>query len=248
MSRLRLALVLLACAALPATAASRIVPATPTAFERVNLRMTVDSCAFNPGTVHVSAAANTLRVTQQLNACLLPGEPQVVDVRLGSLPAGDYRVEVFASPRTDGPPAETLSFQVREPAEVAVFPPPPRPLTDYTGLWHTPAEAGWGLAVHQGPTHVVFGALFVYGASSQPEWFTLQLGRWTSSTRWTGTLYRTTGPFFAGPDFDPRLVLILPAGTAEIDFAHRPGEEGRARLTYTVNGMTVRKVIERLPL
>ena len=238
----------LAAAATQAAAQSRIVPATPTAFELVNLRMTVDSCAFVPATVHVRAAGNLIKVSHQPNACFAPGEPQVMDVRLGSLPEGDYRVEVFASRDTDGPPAEALAFSVQEPVEAAVFPPPPRPLTDYTGMWWNPQESGWGLSLHQGATHVVFGAWFVYGVDNQPQWFTLQQGQWLDATTWRGPIYRTTGPSFAGPDFDPRLVLVQAAGTATLDFRQRPGEEGRARFTYTLNGVTATRTIVRMGL
>ena len=238
-------------AALPAFAASSIVPAQPTAFERVDLRMTVDSCTFNPSTVRVRASAsrhNAIAVTQRPNACLLPGTPQVVDVRLGSLASGDYHVEVYANPDGEaaGTPVETLAFSVREPAEIAVFPPPPRPLTEYSGLWWNPLESGWGLALHQSALHSLFGAWFVYGADGEPEWYTLQDGGWTDSTTWRGAIYRTTGPFFAGPGYDPRLVLVQAAGTATLDFAIREGEEGRARFTYTLAGVTTTKVIERM--
>lgn len=233
-------------AALPATAASQIVPAQPTAFEPVNLRMTVDSCAFNPSTVHVRSALNVLTITQRPNACLVAGTPEIVDVRLGALAAGDYRVEVYASPAPEGTPAETLAFTVNEPAEIAVFPRPPRPLTDYSGLWWNPLESGWGLSLHQGALHSLFGAWFVYGADGEPEWYTLQGGQWIDSTTWRGTLYRTTGPSFAGPDYDPRLVLVQAAGTATLDFRIREGEEGRARFTYTLGGATTTKVIERM--
>jgi len=235
-------------AALPAIAASSIVPAQPAAFELVNLRMTVDSCAFNPSTVRVRSAMNILTVTQQLNACLLPGAPQTVDVRLGSLASGDYRVEVYANPdgQAAGTPVETLSFSVREPAEIAVFPPPPRPLTDYSGLWWNPLESGWGLSLHQNALRSLFGAWFVYGAGGEPEWYTLQGGQWTDSTTWSGVIYRTTGPFFAGPGYDPRLVLVQAAGTATLDFRIRDGEDGSACFTYTIGGATTTKVIERM--
>jgi hypothetical protein len=241
-----LALTLLgALVALPAAGASRIVPAEPSAFELVNLRMTVDSCAFVPSTVRVRAEGTTLKVTQQPNNCLLPGTAQVADVQLGALSPGLYRVEVYADPAGTGE-AETLSFQVRERVEIAVFPPPPRPLTNYTGMWWNPQESGWGLALNQGVSNAVFGAWFVYGSGGQPEWYTLQGGQWTSSTRWTGLVYRTTGPFFAGPDFDPRLVLVQSAGTATLDFSQVPGDEDRARFTYTVGGITATKTIARM--
>ena len=238
----------LAAATNEAHAASRVVPAQPTAFERVELRMTVDSCAFVPATVHVRLAGNAIKVSHQPNNCLLPAEPRVMDIGLGALPAGDYRVEIFASRNTDGPPAETLAFTVAEPAEVAVFPPPPRPLTDYAGLWWNPQESGWGLSLHQGPTHALFGAWFVYGANGEPQWFTLQQGQWLDATTWRGSIYRTTGPSFAGPDYDPRLVLVQAAGSATLDFRQRAGEEGQARFTYTVGGATTTKVITRMPL
>lgn len=234
-------------AALPAFAATRVVPAQPTAFERVTLRMTVDSCAFNASTVHVRAESNTLKVTQQLNNCLVPGTPQDVDVRLGSLAAGDYRVEVYASAVVSGTPTERLSFTVSEPAQIAIFPPPPRPLADYSGLWWNPQESGWGLSIHQGALHTVFGAWFIYGSNGEPQWYTLQAGQWIDSATWRGTVYRTTGPPFAGPDYDPRLVLVLPSGTATIDFRIRAGEEDRARFTYTLNGVTATKSIVRMP-
>jgi hypothetical protein len=233
-------------AAATASAATRVIPAQPTSFERVILRMTVDSCAFNPATVRVQAYANVLTVTQQPNNCFAPGTPQDVDVRLGSLAAGDYRVEVHATPNASDAPSERIAFQVRDPAEAAVFPAPPRPLADYSGLWWNPQESGWGLSLHQSALHTVFGAWFVYGPGGDPQWYTLQGGQWLDSVTWRGTMYRTTGPSFAGPDYDPRLVLVQSAGTATLDFRVRAGEEDRARFTYTVNGVTTTKSIARM--
>jgi hypothetical protein len=241
----RILALLIALVAFP-VAASRIVPSEPSAFDPINLRMTVDSCTFVPGTVRVASAGNVLKVTRQLNNCLVPGTPEVVDIRLGTLAPGDYRVEVFGMQSTDGAPLETLAFQVRERPEIAIFPPPPRPLTDYTGIWWNPQESGWGLSIHQSSTNVIFGAWFVYNAAGQPEWYTLQGGQWTSSTTWTGTVYRTTGPFFAGPNYDPRLVLIQAAGTATLEFKQTPGTEGIARFTYTVNNVAATKPIQRM--
>ena len=245
MKRFALAAATFALAALPAAHAASIHPAQPSAFDPVNLRLTVDSCTFVPATVQVAAAGDTLRVTQSLNACLQPGTPQVVDVRLGTLAPGDYRVEVYATPRAEGTPAQTLRFSVLPRAEAAVFPPFPRPLADHSGVWYNPEQSGWGLSITQAPGHAVFGALFVYGGNNQPLWFTLQGGQWTSSTVWRGTLYRTTGPAFSDPDFDPRLVLIQPAGTATLDFTAVPAT-GRATFTYTVNNIPVTTSIARM--
>ncbi|MBC8022234.1 MAG: hypothetical protein H7Y14_03895 [Burkholderiales bacterium] len=234
--------------AIAAFAASSIVPAQPTSFEQVNLRMPVDSCGYEPATVRVTLEANTFRVTQSRGYCSPPGPPQIADVRLGMLPAGDYRVEVYLYPTPAPPAVETFSFQVRDPVEAAVFPPPPRPLTDYSGIWFDPAESGWGLSLHQGALHTVFGLLFVYEGARQPDWYSLQGGRWTSSTTWTATVLRTTGPGLSSPVFDPALVQYLPAGTATLDFTQAPGQEGRARFTYTINGASSTKTIQRMPL
>lgn len=231
---------------LPAFAQSRIVPAQPIAFEPVNLRMTVDSCMFAPATVQVRAVGSTLKVTQQPNACFAAGTPEVVDVRLGSLATGDYRVEVYNG-SGDGAATETLALQVLGRVGIAVFPPPVRPLTDYTGMWWTPTESGWGLSLHQSPADVLFGAWFVYGASGQPEWYSLQGGQWTSATRWTGTIYRTTGPYFGTLTYDPRLVVVTPVGTATLDFTQVPGDEGHARFSYSIGNFAIAKVISRAP-
>ena len=234
-------------AALAFAAAASIVPPQPTSFETVNLRMTVDSCAFVPETVRVTMNANVLRVTQNVNNCLVAGTPRVADVELGALPAGDYRVELYMTPQASGTPVESLAFQVRDPAQIAVFPPPPRPLTDYTGLWFNAQESGWGLSLFQGPTYAMFGLLFVYDNASRPEWYSIQGGRWTSSTTWTGTVWRTTGPAFSGT-FDPSQVMYSQMGTASLDFTQAPGEEGMARFTYVINGVSRTRAVHRMAL
>jgi hypothetical protein len=228
-----------------AGAASQVVPSTPMPFETVNLRTVVDSCSFVPSTVRVDMAGDTVRVTQVLNACFAPGTPMSLDIRLGSFPEGSYRVELYPGSSTSGSP-ERLSFNVRGLAEPAVFPPPTRPLTTYTGLWYTPSESGWGISLTQSPTYGLFGTWYVYDAANRPEWYTFQDGQWTSFTTWRATVYRTSGPFLAAPSFDPRFVTITPVGTATFEFAIRPGLETRAQFTYTVNGLSGTKSIERL--
>lgn len=243
----RLLAPLLALAALPASAASQLSPPEPAEFDLVNLRMTVDSCAFAPGTVSVSAVAGTIRVAHRPNQCLLPGEPRVVDIRLGALPIGDWRVEVHPDGDPSGPPSERIAFSVRGRPQIAVFPPPPRPLTDYSGPWFRPAESGWGLSFHQGPTNVVFATWYVYDADGTPSWYVIQDGRWTTSTGWTGKVYRTFGPsYFPGPGFDPAQVVLVVVGEAAFEFQQRPGEEGIATFSYQVNGQTGSKRITRL--
>jgi hypothetical protein len=245
MTRNTFAAAAFALATLPAAHAATIHPAQPSSFDPVNLRLTVDLCVFNPASVAVTSEGNVLKVTQSVNNCLVPGEQRVVDIRLGTLASGDYRVEVFNTHRTDGTPAETLRFSVLPRPEAAVFPPMVRPLTDYSGVWHDPEHSGWGLTLTQSPSHSMFGALFVYGGNNQPLWATLQGGRWESSTVWRGTVYLTTGPAFSSPDFDPRLVLIQAVGQATLDFTN-VATTGRASFTYNVNNIPVTATISRM--
>jgi hypothetical protein len=60
------------------------------------------------------------------------------------------------------------------------------------------------------------------------------------------TVYRTSGSFLGAPLFDPRLVTYTPVGTVSFDFAIRPGLETKAQFTYTVNGLSGTRTIERL--
>ena len=183
------AIVALATSALAGSAgASTFVPAAPLPFELVNLRMTVDSCAFNPDTVFVVNTGAAIQVRMRDNQCFAPGTPHDVDVRLGAYPVGLYNVEVTSLTGDIVTVRERLSFSVIPRVAIAVFPPPPFPLTDYTGLWWNPSQPGWGVSIHQSPMDTVFTALFEYspGAPGQPTWYTLQSGRWASPTVWIG--------------------------------------------------------------
>lgn len=231
---------------LPA-AASTFSPTAPLPFELVNLRMTVDSCAFDPATVFVINTGTTIQVRLRDNQCLLPGTPVDVELRLGAFPTGLYNVEVGSMAGTTFEARERLQFSVVPRPELAIFPPVPHPNTDYSGVWWTPSESGWGLSITQGPWDTVFAALFVYDAQNRPQWFTIQPGSWTSATRWTGIVYRTSGPYFAATPYDPGQVQVQPAGSATLEFEAAPGGGSRARFQYTIDGVgTVTKNIVRM--
>ena len=231
-------------AAFAFAAAATIVPPQPTSFETVNLRMTVDSCTFVPASVRVTMVSNVISVTELFNNCFAPGTPQVVDVQLGALPAGDYRVQVFPAIASVSQPLEDLTFKVRDPVQA---PGSPRPLVDYTGLWYNPQQSGWGLSLFQGATHVTFGLLFVYDSANRPEWYSLQGAHWTGSRTLAGTLFRTTGPAFGG-SFNASQVAYTQVGTAAIDFTQPPGQEGRARLTYSIGSTNVTTTVVRISM
>lgn len=110
--------------------------------------------------------------------------------------------------------------------------------TDFTDLWFNPAESGWGVnLIQQGNT--IFATLFVYGTDQTARWFVASGLVGASSTSFTGRLYRTTGPYFGaawtggGPAID--------VGSMTFNF----NTPTTGTLTYTVDGVTVTKSVQR---
>ena len=158
------ALLLAALPAAPALAQFAIVPAQPQSFDPVVLRLTVDSCVYDQDRIGVSADQGTFRVGLGVNNCLVPGPLKVIDVRLGTLPVGTYRVDIS---QLQGdiiqPNVARLTFTVMPRPVITIFPPPRKPNNDFSGNWMVPAESGWGLTILQSPGDAVFAQLFVYG-------------------------------------------------------------------------------------
>lgn len=115
--------------------------------------------------------------------------------------------------------------------------------TDVTDLWWNPNEGGWGVNVsHQDDT--LFLTFFVYGANGNALWYSASDVRFVTSlpeaTTYTGALFQTTGPYLGGA-FDPRNVSYREVGTATF-IVQGPNI---AVLTYTVDGVTVNKALQR---
>ena len=82
------------------------------------------------------------------------------------------------------------------------------PNANYTDMWWLPSEAGWGISFIQHPSNQSFAVLYHYdpltpepstadGSDFKPIWIVMPGGTWTSSTRFTGDVYVTSGvPFF----------------------------------------------------
>lgn len=225
-----------------------VVPAQPAPFDRVNVRLVVDDCVFNPDSVRVTAEDGYTQIAMTWNACFAMGPTKVVDIEVGAFAAGTQRVNVLLNPSAGLGPSRlwTIKFDVVPLPKIAIFPPPPGPLTNYQGVWWNPSESGWGLSIHQGASWQLSAAWFVYNANGQAVWYTIQPGRWTDFRTWTGTVYRTVGPDFFGAAFDPALVRVSPAGTATLSFDQTPATVDTATLTYTVDGVSDKKTISRL--
>ena len=109
-------------------------------------------------------------------------------------------------------------------------------------LWFPPNEGGWGLnLIDQGDS--AFATLFVYDAQNRPRWYSAsQLAAGTQGGRpsWSGALEESTGPWF-GAAFNPSQVVRRVVGS--MNFVLQ--ENGDGSLSYTINGVTVTKTVNR---
>lgn len=110
---------------------------------------------------------------------------------------------------------------------------------DFTDLWYNPAESGWGVNLIQ-QNNTIFATLFVYGADSSARWYVASNLQGSGNT-YNGTLYQTTGPFFAAGSFNSAAVTTTAVGSMTINF----NSVGTGTLTYTVNGTPITKTIQR---
>jgi len=79
-------------------------------------------------------------------------------------------------------------------------------------IWNG-SESGWGLNVaHQGSK--LFATWFTYDASGQPTWLVVSDASNAGQNGYSGDVYRTTGPAFNAPSFNPSLVTRTKVGTA----------------------------------
>lgn len=114
--------------------------------------------------------------------------------------------------------------------------------TDISDLWWDPTESGWNITLIQ-DHNTVYAILFIYGPDNQPNWYTALLA-YQGSLAWSGTLYRTTGPWFGALPFEPNNVAIAPVGNLSVTFA----AINLVNLTYTINGLAVTKAVQRFTL
>jgi len=119
---------------------------------------------------------------------------------------------------------------------------PTEPFWNYQGLWWGArgTESGWAIGIaHQGKT--IRATWFTYDTDGSPMW--LVMPQSTRTYGWfedvySGPLYRTTGPAFNVEASETSQVQV---GTASFRF----DGGAYATFTYTVNGSTGSKVIER---
>jgi lysyl endopeptidase len=104
-------------------------------------------------------------------------------------------------------------------------------------LWFNPAEPGWGVNFTQ-QGDILFATLFTYDASGRPLWLVMSEGIRTSNG-FSGTLYRMSGPVFNASPWTAATHTAV--GTMTVAVTHG----NSARLTYSYNGTSVSKQIQR---
>lgn len=114
----------------------------------------------------------------------------------------------------------------------------------YSDMWWNPAQSGWGMGVVQ-QLETAFVTLYVYGADGRPTWYvgpSVHVYAYSSAglPQFSGTLYRTTGPWHGGA-FDPASVQVSVAGTLALEVRGR----NSIRVTYTADGATVTRDVVR---
>lgn len=92
-----------------------------------------------------------------------------------------------------------------------------QPEWNHTDMWWKPTESGWGMSLIQHASGQLFVVWYHYGESGASQWLVIPGGVWTTSSSFTGAIYRTTGPSLAMA-FDPASVTAVPVGVATIVF------------------------------
>lgn len=105
------------------------------------------------------------------------------------------------------------------------------PFADFGGLWWNAAEAGSGITLVQQADHGLLATWYTFDDAGDPLWL-FATGRWTSSTQWSGTLYRTD---YAGRDglrtgVDPARIATAAVGTLVLTFDSATNATWRARI------------------
>lgn len=113
----------------------------------------------------------------------------------------------------------------------------------YSDLWWNPQESGWGVNVVQ-QEETAFVTLFVYARDGSPTWYVAPAARIThhasSGPLFSGTLYRTKGPWHGGA-FDPGRVEAATAGSVDLEVLAKD----RMRVHYRADGVAVVKEVVR---
>jgi hypothetical protein len=142
-------------------------------------------------------------------------------------------------------PSRFVRFARATAFALALFSPGIVLAADYTDIWWTPSESGWGVNVVQSETFM-FVTFFIYGADHKPTWYTAELSL-DNTGAYSGPLYLTAGTYYALPWNAGDATSAQQVGSAS--FRPSTSNAYQATLTYVVNGVgTVIKSVERQTL
>ena len=119
--------------------------------------------------------------------------------------------------------------------------------SDKTDLYYIPAESGWGMTVaNQADT--IFVTMYVYDSARKPTWFVgtgaLQSTDAQGVNTYGGDWFSVAGPYYGAATFDSSTVSATKVGT----YTYRELSFTSGQITYTVNGTTVTKTVQRQTL
>jgi hypothetical protein len=120
--------------------------------------------------------------------------------------------------------------------------PLPALATDYSDIWWTPGEGGWGMNIAQSD-NFIFATFFVYDVNKMPTWYAGNLSK-DGNGNFTGGLYATTGPYLGTVPYDSSQYHASQVGVATFS----PQSADTALLTYNVGAVNVVKNMQRLTL
>jgi hypothetical protein len=106
--------------------------------------------------------------------------------------------------------------------------------------WAGEAENGWGVSIAQ-QDRSLFAAWYTYGADGKATWFITSGGTWVG-TIYTSDLFTTNGSAWLGTQYNAAAFRTQSVGSVTFNFS----DANNAKMTYTVNGVTQSKVIQRL--
>ncbi|HEY2862792.1 MAG TPA: hypothetical protein VGK37_04135 [Casimicrobiaceae bacterium] len=125
------------------------------------------------------------------------------------------------------------------PVSVCVAGAAPGPAPNFQGMWWNPSESGWGLHLtHQ--SDIVYAVWFTYDATGNATWLVMSTSK-TAPNTYSGAIYRTTGPAFTAPVFNPGAMTATQVGTGTLTF----GDRGNGIFSYVVGGVAQTKTITR---
>lgn len=114
--------------------------------------------------------------------------------------------------------------------------------TDISDLWWVPTESGWGMQIVQ-TYDQSFVTIYVYRPDRTPVWYSALIKGPIANM--TGDLYETRGGYF-GDEFSFILAPTTNRKVGTLTFSHI--NQFAATVTYSVDGVNVRKRIERQPV